>query len=478
MYNQDPKRKRRQLKVRYFTYGVMTFATMAITTLGFFFLLGYRFDSSSQTFVQGSLIKFDSLPQSARVLVDGVDIGRTAMQDNILAGQHSLRYTRSGYQDWFKDFSVNPGQLLWFDYAKLIPKDITTTISHTFPSYEANSTAPTHEWMLVREQSLGSSFTLIDVRNEQKPVYSTITLPDAITRKDDQGGTGSFAVVSWSYNAKRALLAQQVSGQTFYYVMPIEQPERTVILEQGTQAPQFASSQDDILYAQNTAGMTVKFAINNDSATITQVFDTKYAAAKPYSDSKIAVVSHTDDAKQQLTIIHNGKITLIDEAGAAASLKPLFYDVYRGSEYLAYSTGNRLVVVRDPSDVTERKQVYNETLTFEPTHALISPANHFLLVTSGIDGFVVNLERSEKHMISLQSAEPSATHWLDEYHLGMSDGPTASIADYDGTNVQRIVSINPASAFLLGKDLKVLLSIGKNNVTGAIELQTSSLVTK
>jgi hypothetical protein len=54
------KSKKAKLALRFFTYGVMTLATVLLTTLAVFYALGYRFNRDTFTFEQGGLVQFRS----------------------------------------------------------------------------------------------------------------------------------------------------------------------------------------------------------------------------------------------------------------------------------------------------------------------------------------------------------------------------------------------------------------------------------
>ena len=153
--------KRAQLALRFFTYGVMTLATVVLTTLAIFYAMGYRFNQSSLVFEQGGLVQFRSFPEGGTVVVDGtVQNFKTPGRANLSAGPHTIIMQQQGYRDWQRAITLAPGELLWLNYARLFPNSITTTPVKTFPAITATLPSPDH-----RSPSRGTS--RVDTRRKR-----------------------------------------------------------------------------------------------------------------------------------------------------------------------------------------------------------------------------------------------------------------------------------------------------------------------
>ena len=109
MFDIDFSSKRAKIALRFFTYGVMTVATLVISTVLVFFALGYRLDRNFN-FTQGGLVQFRSFPESAEVSVNGKkESFKTPGKLNLPAGRHTASLSMQGYHTWSKSFSVDPG---------------------------------------------------------------------------------------------------------------------------------------------------------------------------------------------------------------------------------------------------------------------------------------------------------------------------------------------------------------------------------
>src|SRR5262249_48758655 len=103
MWHIDLASKRARLALRFFTYGVMTLATILLTTLAVFYAMGYRFNQNDLTFEQGGLIQFRSAPEGAQVYIDGALQGFTTPgRANLGAGTHTVSMQLKGYRSWQK----------------------------------------------------------------------------------------------------------------------------------------------------------------------------------------------------------------------------------------------------------------------------------------------------------------------------------------------------------------------------------------
>lgn len=110
----------------------------SLLTLAVFYLLGYRFDFSTREVAQGGLLQFDSHPRGALVTVDGKPLsGKTATKHDADAGTHTVTMTLDGYLPWQKTVTVNPGGILWLNYARFIPQSIKTDVQATYPRVDA-----------------------------------------------------------------------------------------------------------------------------------------------------------------------------------------------------------------------------------------------------------------------------------------------------------------------------------------------------
>ena len=98
--NQDSKRFRAAM--RFFTYGVMTTAVIALSALVILLSLGYRFDKGLNIVREG-LLQLGGRPVDARYSINGKEYADTTPAKATLpAGDYSIVLHQEGYRSWQK----------------------------------------------------------------------------------------------------------------------------------------------------------------------------------------------------------------------------------------------------------------------------------------------------------------------------------------------------------------------------------------
>lgn len=114
--------RKNELRVRILKYAVMSVGALILLTVALFYVLAYRFDVKNVEVRQTGLVKFASSPNGARIYIDGeLKNIRTASEQVLDIGEHSVRYEMDGYRSWEKTFALSHGQVLWLDYVLMLP---------------------------------------------------------------------------------------------------------------------------------------------------------------------------------------------------------------------------------------------------------------------------------------------------------------------------------------------------------------------
>jgi hypothetical protein len=198
-HGQSPRKRKLML---YFTYGVMTTAVALISAVCIFLVLGYRFDLKSGDVEQGALLQFRSFPSAATITLDRETLSFvTPGKRNVDAGQHSVSMQRDGYKTWQKTFTVKASELRWLNYARLVPETIKTTAPKEFTALADALPSPDKKWLLIQQAADKAEFTLVDIRDDEKPVFSQIVLPaSSYTQRDGQ--PHQFSLEEWDFGAR------------------------------------------------------------------------------------------------------------------------------------------------------------------------------------------------------------------------------------------------------------------------------------
>ncbi|HSE61152.1 MAG TPA: PEGA domain-containing protein [Candidatus Saccharimonadales bacterium] len=479
------KSKRAQLALRFFTYGVMTLATVVLTTLAIFYAMGFRFNNETNQFDQGGLIQFRSTPPGANVLVDGKQQTiKTPDRLNLAAGTHDVTMRLNGYREWKRTVSLAPGQLLWLNYTRLIPESITTTPLRTFPSVAKVMTSPDHRWMLVQQKQDVPAFTLVDVNDEKNPAYTDFTLPETAIRKADNK-YGQFTIVEWDLSSRFILIHHQNGTVNEWLRIERSKPQEAINLSQvfglDIGEAHFAGSNPNLVYAKtNDVLRRLDLGANSASAALVNGLVT----FSVYGDDTISFVAHRQGApneKQEVIgLFRQDKETVIQAYPAGTSLK-VAYSEYDHHGYLTiHKNDGAIQVLRDPGANTKDTSQFVSITVSQPLSWLMF-SNNGRMVVGGTDTsmttYDIELDKTFQASLGFMGgANLGKPQWLDDYSLWTDTGGRLRIFEYDGLNDREITTVGAGYGVNLSQSGKTLFSIGKNAITNTYFLQASKLV--
>jgi hypothetical protein len=479
--------KRAQLALRFFTYGVMTLATVVLTTLAIFYAMGYRFNQSSLVFEQGGLVQFRSFPEGGTVVVDGtVQNFKTPGRANLSAGPHTIIMQQQGYRDWQRAITLAPGELLWLNYARLFPNSITTTPVKTFPVVTATLPSPDHRWMVIQETPDSPTLTLADFNDEKKPVFTTITLPDTTLPKKD-GKIGTLSLTEWDLGSRYFMVRQQNGGTDQWLRVDRTKPEETINISDRFRLnigdAHFAGSNPNIVYAK-TDDVLRRLDIGAGSASASLVNGVQQFAV--YGDDTISFIAKRQSAdgaqlQQMVGLFRNNKETLFQAFPIAASIK-IAFGQYDNHDFLAIHTGDGNVrVLRNPLADTQGSAEFATFTTGKPAQWL-KMSNNGRMVVAGVDNMMVtyDLELGRSYRAVLPFVDPAKAtplQWLDDYYFWSDAGDRLRVFEFDAQNEREITTVAPGFSITLSPTGRTMYSIGKNTVTNSYFLQASQLVT-
>lgn len=485
MFPNTFRSKRAQLALRFFTYGVMTLATVVLTTLAIFWAMGYRFNNA--TLEQGGLVQFRSAPEGATVVVDGVVQNfKTPGRVNLPSGVHTVVMQLDGYREWRRTVTVAPGQLLWLNYTRFIPNSITTVPLKAFPTLSSTLASPDRRWMLFQEKADSPVLTIADFNNEKDPVYNTLTLPDAKVSKSADGKYGALGLTEWDLGSRYFIMHQQNGSTHEWLRVDRTRPEETVNLSQlfkmNIADAHFAGNNPNIMYVL-TDGTLRRLDIGNNSASAALVNDVQSFTV--YGDGSVSFIakrrSNPSDAastQQAVGIYKDGKETVVRTYPPDAPVK-IAYGKYDTHVFLAIHKGDGTVqILRDPTENSQESEFAGFALGKNAEWLKMS--NNGRMVTAGAGSSVVTFDLElnrpyESQLPFLGESNVRAMQWLDDYYLWSDNGDKLRIVEFDGQNDREITTVAPGYGLTLSQSGKTIFSVGKNAITGSYFLQASQI---
>lgn len=482
MFNIDLSSKRARLALRFFTYGVMTLATILLTVLAVFYAMGYRFNQNDLSFEQGGLMQFISTPPSAQVVInDKLQSFSTPGRINFGAGTHAVKMQLTGYHTWQKTVDLAPGQILWLNYARLIPQNITTTKMADFESVTNALTSPDRKWMLVQVKPDQPVFKLVNFNDPKKPVVTDLTVPDTqLTKKDDK--YGQFVIKEWDLNS-RYILVEHTNGDTRELLRIDRQKAADAknvsrLFSLNILEAHFAGGNPNVLFARTD---NVLRSLDMGASTASAALIPGLEQFVVYGNDTVAFVATRDgatpDVKQRVIGVYTeGKETIARTFPADAKVS-IAYTEYTRRAYLAINTGGGTIkILREPTATTkDNAEIAEMKVPNEVQWMKFSSSGRMLVAGNGND--VANYDLELDKLTTWKISGPALSQplqWLDDYYLWTDAGGTLRTFEFDGANDHQITAVQEGLIPSLSQDGAYVYSF-KKNATG-VELQSSQLV--
>lgn len=483
--------KKTKLALRFFTYGVMTIATIGITVLSMFFVLGYRFDRSNLSFEQGGLLQLQTKPPGANVTIDGRAKGySTPGKSDLTSGRHTIELQKADYRTWSKAVPLAAGQLLWLNYIRLFPESITTGTVQEFDTLNAASLSPDGKWLVAQPKANKPNLVLIDLQNEEKPKLTNINIPnDKLSTKT--GAKRTFTLLEWDQDSRYFLIRHTLGTTTEYLRLDRSQPGNALNITKAIELPisdvHFVGNDPNLLFIKNNSFLRrVDLSANTTSGALVsgigsfRVYENGIVA---FTAKRLRVPGQPSSAYKLAGIYDKGEEIPVREYPANADLI-VDYSEYFGHGYLAATTSRAKTaeIIRDPAETgTLDNRVFATLQLDKPAKWLNFSGNGRMLVAqSGNSAVTYDLEVASGHQFNVSTSR-EVKHpfkWLDDYYLYTDAGKTVSLFEFDGTNPRQITGAAAGYDVGFSADNEHLISIGRSSVTKKYQLQLSRLVLK
>ena len=206
--------QRKQVAIRFFTYGVMAIATVVGVIVCIGWAMGYRFDLMSGQLSQVALLQFNTFPTGAVVDINGASLStRTPTRSNIKTGQTKVSMSLTGYRGWSKTVSALPSSVRWLDYARLVPQNVKTESVKTFTNVVDMLPTPDRKWAAVLTNESTGDATLVDLADPKQIRFSAIELSNLHLATD---GESKFKIIEWDKDSRYLLVKHQLGDQAEY----------------------------------------------------------------------------------------------------------------------------------------------------------------------------------------------------------------------------------------------------------------------
>lgn len=436
--------KRSQVIKRSIIYTCMTlFVVLAVTAL-VFLMLGYRFNKTSNTIIQGGLVQFDSKPSGARVTIGSAKLAsRTPSKITVNPGSYSVKMERAKYRNWQKTVDVEAGHVLYLKYAKLVPNQVASKTLTTLPSVDQMTVTPNDRFMAVLASSASPELTMVDLK-DSKQKQTVISLP--IMAPEDTKPV--YKIEKWSGDSKKLLISQKTAEKTNWFFVEYDKPDQTVDLSKT-----YDLEIKDVLF--DPRGSERLIITTTDGAV--RLLDVGSRALSPVVLSNITdlslfksnlmYVKTLSQTEQSVGYLSLGRTesrelkSLVTKETVRVSA-----DEYYHTTYLAITTGSSLEVSSidslpgsNDSGPLSFKTLFNQIIPGKDISKLAMRTGGRFVVAQSSDALsVYDLELKKFTTTKFATAQKQAVRWIDGYHFYSAADGKLTMMDFDGANQQVI----------------------------------------
>lgn len=467
--------KKQLLVRRMFFSTVATFSVLVILTVTILFLQGFRLDSGNHL-AQGALLQFGSTPNAAEVKIDGKNIGvRTSGKQTVVAGVHSVVFSKDRYEDWSRTVDFAAGTLTWLDYARMVPKERTPEAVANFKTIVAAKASPDNQFILLQETVDQPVLQLADLRSVEVKL-SSLALPATLyTDPTTVDVAHTFTLDKWNNGGRYVLVKHESNGQPEWLMVDTENVDRSInitrLLSVGFKELQFAGANGQTLFGLDDDNNIRKLDLS--SATISRPLVSNVENFDVFDTDTISYVGidPTDATKRVAGIYQDGdeQPRVIRTADSLDTVLKIAIGSYFNDDYVAIAENSKVTLFRGSyqisgnNDTTDLKRFASMDLPRSITQLSLSPKSDYILAEAGTSFMTYEIEHNRSASGTLESTAATAAtplRWLDVAHVWNQQKGTLVMRDFDNANVYTINTVAGNFDATISQNGRFFYSIG------------------
>jgi hypothetical protein len=456
----DPKKKRAHAIRLFVGYCLVVVAILLATMLLLFAALGYGINRSTGEVTQNGLVFVDAHPEAANIKINGQDKGQTDHRFVFEAGRYTLQLSRDGYRDWSKDFTVEGGGIVRLVYPFLFPTQLVTsavTTATVTPDLVTNS--PDRHWVIMHSPDLMTTFQIVDTSTKQNTAVP-VTVPAVLF--GTHTGAQAIEFVEWSTDNRHVLLKHSYVGGYDYIILDREKPAESLNISQvmgrNYTSVTLFDKQSDKIYGYDATGGVLQ-SIDLKSKVVTNVAS-NVLAFWPYKDSNVLYTTAQGVVQGKVAVhLRDGQTDYLLRDLVAGPKYLLNLAEFDGDMYLsaASSSDGKLYIYKNPLTALKKNdQSLNIPLLLlkldNPDYVTFSANARFISLQAGSKFEVYDAETKLQYRydtkLPLEAGQKAS--WMDGHRLMLVSGGKMHVFEFDGQNMQTLVSTQ--AGFIPGFD--------------------------
>lgn len=472
-------------------YGLMTLVTVTLVIVLTLVMLGYRFNRADGRLEQGGLVQFESKPSGADVIVDDAHLGtRTSSKTTLTAGQHFIKMERSGYKQWQKSIDVTKGKVLWLNYARLIPNELSSSRVADFATISSTAASADNKWLAIKEDPSAPVIRLANIAQDEA-VVTQLQLPASSYTHPSEGKGQTFVIETWD-PSNRYLLVRHTYDDTKveWMVVDTQNSENTknitALLGMTASKVVFSNANSAILYVLD--GTAVR-RVDLGATTLSGPLLTGIADFGLYDKSTVTYVSLLDPATKKRSVGY-----LTEGASKSRTLRSysddglvslhLKIDKYFDDTYAAISYGENVEILKgdlphsDAVDPSLMRPAGTMTLPGGVQYLSTKSVGRFVVAQAGATYTVYDIELQKMTSTTTKGTTEVTKEfgWLDKYMLWSDRDGMVRFYEFDGANQQDVMPVIPGFSVVLSPTGKYVYGMTKSADGTKFHLERTRLI--
>lgn len=479
MYRTPSKRRQRLKLIGIYT--LMTLGVGLLVTFLVFIMLGYRFNRDTSSIEQGGLVQFASRPIDATVTIGKAKLGDlTPSKITVNSGNYTVRMNKNGYKEWSKNVDVRAGEVLWLNYAQLVPNDIRTDSLTEFSALSSVKSSPNGDRFALIGDPARPVVTFVDVTgNESRS--TELSIPAGLL---PEGKTPSFAISDWANDSDRLLITMAYDSTVERLVVDRRDADRTVNLTKTYEADIAEAifdprSSERVITRSSKGDVRI---IDTADKSLSGVAATSVTSMSLYGSDALLLVQSVADGSQTVGYLSLGseKVRVLKRI-ASADRTLVALSKYFSEPYVAISTGSQLEVFKLkslPSSESDAplsmSTVLSTTLPATVDYLSIRSGGRFVVAQYGGGVQTYDLELDKQTLTAFKTPVSGELRWLDKYHFYVTTGTGLEVMEFDGGNAHVVADLTTQFDAVQSDDGRFIYSI--NATDKGFALQRSRMI--
>ena len=450
-----------------------------------FYALGYRFNQNEGSIEQGALLQFSSIPRGANVQLDGLPVnGRTPARNTSVAGSHHVSYHLDGYRDWSKSFNVGSGDVLWLDYARMIPNDIQTASVAKYDSLNDMLVSPSSDYVALQEKSTDSDIDILDMRKDEVSI-STLSLPSKVFTKPAKKSKQAFKIDSWSPDSNYLLIEHTFDKKHEWILVKRNDAKSAKNLTTlfGVDAKSMVMASSNAIYAK----------IDNDIRLLTVSKETisrplvKNVSTYDYHGGVLSYSTNIDKKTHNQSVGYydsssDKSINILNFKDKSIKKTDIVVGQYYHKQYVAIAANNAVDIYTGdlPKSSSDKSLKKLSTISLKDGSVKwlnFSPGSQYIYAQDGEDiiGYDLATDVSYSTTIKGKTDIQHEIKWIDKHMMWSDRDNMLRFYDFDGANQQDITPVARGYDVAVSSNNKYVYSVAKEK-SGDLVLQRSKLI--